>query len=858
MPEKVDIYLGSSLLVIGLPVIVSQYVKEKLTFQNPEYLEIIKRSRSEEEKLSKLAITEEFLRFYEEDYENSIYKIPLGFYENLVNYLKSLSIPYNIHNISEDILVSYPNKTVHLRPYQKEPVEQAIKEFRTNPSFLLVSKAGSGKAQPLDSLILTPYGFKLMKDLKIGDDISCPVTGGTNKILGIYPQGIKKVYEITFSDGTKAESCGEHLWPVRTFNDDRKRNNDKDEYRILSLNEIKQLVDSSKKNQHNRCWIPLSNPIEFIKTELPIDPYIMGILLGDGTIGRKIISLSSTEEDISKAFIKYCVSLGLIVNRYGKGEFRPTTGTKYGGKNRNILLNKCRSLGLCGKKSWEKRIPQAYLHSSKEDRLELLRGLLDTDGNADKYGFPRLISTSLGLIKDATYLVQSLGGKATIACEIEPTTRIIKNKEYKIRRIYHLRIYLPQFRVFNLSRKQKTIDEIAVKVRKVSVKKKFIRSIEYKRETECQCIMINAEHGLYITNDFNVTHNTVMALEIARRLKQRTLWLTDLTMLYNQAIDRVEEFLGIDRSAIGEIRPGIVKIGEQITVGMIPTIYSFSDEKISSISNRFGLVITDEAVSIPTKRFFGVVSKFESRYKLGLTALAHREDGLTEAIFSIIGNPKIQPVPGGIVYPKVIKRITGSKYYVRPDLLDKYKFLLDRKITSDKKRNSLIVDDIALYNEKFITVVLTRSVDHMENLRKELYSKYKIDSCMIHSKQNAKTNLSEKETFESKQKRTMFATFNMLKKGYDYIYIDRLVFAFPISSKEWVVQSVGRATRAAPGKRGAIVLDYLDDSEMLKAQAGIRERVYREEGLHVVTKTEKEYLNDDDKSWLFGEDDQQR
>jgi superfamily II DNA or RNA helicase len=190
--------------------------------------------------------------------------------------------------------------------------------------------------------------------------------------------------------------------------------------------------------------------------------------------------------------------------------------------------------------------------------------------------------------------------------------------------------------------------------------------------------------------------------------------------------------------------------------------------------------------------------------------------------------------------------------------LDKYKFILDRKIISDKKRNSLIVDDIALYNDHFTTVVLTRSVDHMEALKQELYAKYKIDACMIHSKQNAKINLAEKEIFESRQKRIMFATFNMLKKGYDNIYINRLIFAFPISSKEWVVQSVGRATRAAPGKKGALVLDYLDDCEMLKAQAGIRERVYREEGLHVTTKTEKEYLNADDKSWLFGEDDQQR
>jgi len=152
---------------------------------------------------------------------------------------------------------------------------------------------GGGKALSLDCKILTTNGYKLMKDITLNDEVITPT--GKSKITGIYPQGIQDIYEIIFSDGTKIESTLDHLWAVRSAKD--KYN--KKEFKIFSLKQILNSglhrINCKKSAQH---FIPITEPIkDFNNKTLPIHPYLLGVLIGDGSLSTSV-SFTTIDKEI--------------------------------------------------------------------------------------------------------------------------------------------------------------------------------------------------------------------------------------------------------------------------------------------------------------------------------------------------------------------------------------------------------------------------------------------------------------------------------------------------------------------------------------------------------------------------------
>lgn len=170
-------------------------------------------------------------------------------------------------------------------------------------AILLTGWTGSGKAQPLDSLVLTPTGFRRMGHIHIGDVLLAP-DGKTTRVTGVFPQGEKDIYRVTFCDGRSVESCGDHLWKVWRHQPryetgkshaTRRRLSDAD-WAVLPLSEIKAWFDKGKR-QATRAAVPLVEPfsIEHPEQSLPIPPYALGALLGDGHLAD-IVSLSTADE----------------------------------------------------------------------------------------------------------------------------------------------------------------------------------------------------------------------------------------------------------------------------------------------------------------------------------------------------------------------------------------------------------------------------------------------------------------------------------------------------------------------------------------------------------------------------------
>lgn len=399
----------------------------------------------------------------------------------------------------------------HKNEIQKK-LTQAIK---TSDVTICTGPAGTGKAQPLDSLILTPNGWVTMGDIKLGDYV-IGVNGLPIKVDGVYPQGIKDIYLITFSDGTTTECCGEHLWLTHTYEErnKRKRITDDNGKRITigkeySKGSVKNTIDImnslivGKKSQKVNHSIPIVKPIKFNNKEVEVNPYLLGCLLGDGSFTNSSIQFTTNDIEIVDIIKDVLPNNHIIKEKCHQGYTIKSIGVK-----KNKITEYLRKVNLYGLTSSDKFIPEEYLINDIDTRLEILRGLLDTDGSVDKKtGTPIFYSTSKQLIKDVTFIVQSLGGIVKKTQKIGKYKKLNGElKECKV--IYNLHINLPNGIIpFKLNRKI-----ILLKERVKYTPIRYIKNVEFIGNKEAQCISVNDKEHLYLTNDCIVTHNTMLSV----------------------------------------------------------------------------------------------------------------------------------------------------------------------------------------------------------------------------------------------------------------------------------------------------------------------------------------------------------
>ncbi|HEX5081953.1 MAG TPA: PhoH family protein [Blastocatellia bacterium] len=367
-----------------------------------------------------------------------------------------------------------------------------------------------GRSQPLDSLLMTPGGWRKMGEIKVGDFV-IGSDGKPTEVIGVFPQGKKTVYRLTMTDGASVVACAEHLWQVKTM-EDKRRNRPP---RVL---ETQEMLGNFRRYHQYRYELPvLSAPTEFSWQPVPIEPYSLGLLLGDGCISDKtspgfttadaelVMSLQAGLSGMSlqfrrKSAIDYVISNPLA----GKG------GNKFEAI-RNPLTQALRELRLAGTVSSTKFIPETYLYNSAEVRIALLQGLLDTDGGpTTQEGRTCRIqysTTSERLKDDMIFLVRSLGGVASWrkrkAEGRKPGFANGRPVPYRTD-AYVLNIRLPEnIKPFRLDRKAEIYEKGCGRPMR------FIKNIEYIGEAETQCIRVAAPDSLYVTDDFILTHNTL-------------------------------------------------------------------------------------------------------------------------------------------------------------------------------------------------------------------------------------------------------------------------------------------------------------------------------------------------------------
>ncbi len=413
-----------------------------------------------------------------------------------------------------------------LLPAQKHAAAAVLTRLERAREAIIVGEMGTGKAQPLDCKVLTLTGWKRMGDIKEGDEVVDP-EGGTARVVGVYPQGMKDIYRVTFSDGSQTECCNEHVWQVLT--PERKWRNHSPQ--LFELREIKNKLFSQSTNA--RYFIPLVKPIEFEEKPLPLDPYLLGALIGDGGLSSGNPKLTSADDEIIQEAAA-ALPDGVSFKVQGKYDYRISskyrtdskrTGSKRRCLNSNPVTSALRKLGLMGHRSETKFIPKRYLFSSVNSRIALLQGLLDTDGTigGQPDGFTGHITYSTvseKLARDITELVQSLGGTAKLTTRIP---RYTHNGEKRYGQLaYQLNIKLPEcIQPFRLTRK---LERVRPRT-KYGVTRAMVK-IEYVGKKEAQCIALDSENQLYVTDDYIVTHNTTIGAAVAAgRHARRTIVL---------------------------------------------------------------------------------------------------------------------------------------------------------------------------------------------------------------------------------------------------------------------------------------------------------------------------------------------
>ena len=241
-----------------------------------------------------------------------------------------------------------------------------------------------GKALPMDANILTPNGWVKNKDIKIGQKV-CSVDGTESYVTHIFKRGVRDMYNITFNDGRVVKCCGEHLWEV--YHPDLAKP------MVINTLDIKRRQAGTK--YHNRMRIPKFCGEFGEKKNYLIHPYVLGVLIGDGSLSK---GLTWTKpDDFIEEKIRSLVGSKYTVKK-AAGKYSHRIMTPRG--QRNEMLEELERLGLKNTNSKERFIPKEYLDSCREQRLGLLNGLMDTDGFADKNGRCEYSTSSEQLAKD--------------------------------------------------------------------------------------------------------------------------------------------------------------------------------------------------------------------------------------------------------------------------------------------------------------------------------------------------------------------------------------------------------------------------------------------------------------------------
>lgn len=332
------------------------------------------------------------------------------------------------------------------------------------------------KGLACDTPIFTTDGWKTMLDLQVGDYVFSP-SGWPVKVKGKSGIHHRDCYKITFDDSSSLISDNVHLWQVNVGQVGYRKAEVVDTETLFKYKADKKIIT-----------IPVAKPIQLVEADLPIDPYLLGCWIGDGTRGRSEICISEKKDKIVAAFEESGFKMSLQDNRNSCNHYYIADGFRA----------KLLSLNIGN----DKIIPEQYFMGSINQRLELLRGLMDTDGN---WNIKRN-QVQINLINDklADQLVRLV---ASLGMRVYRTKQ--KGTGFGKSFVKDMVTFTPnEFNVFKLN--DFNADKNAANIGGTGFsKRRAIRSIEKCEQVPTCCIEVDSEDAMFLAgNDFIPTHNS--------------------------------------------------------------------------------------------------------------------------------------------------------------------------------------------------------------------------------------------------------------------------------------------------------------------------------------------------------------
>ena len=377
-------------------------------------------------------------------------------------------------------------------------IDKRIKGFRGGNLIIVGARPGMGKAQPLTSKILLESGdWKDMGSLQVGDRLAS-ADGARSQIEGVYPQGVRPIYQVILSDGRRVECDLEHLWAVTSCKFKG----------VLTLTTAELIEKISTERYTNRIRLVPHNG-EFGKEEdLGIDPWLLGFLIGDGCLRKGSVRFSTSEQYILGR-VRSSLSDGHIVKHVAKYDYSITKDNIC-----NEVLRWMGENGLVGTCAADKRIPGQVFTAAKHVRQGVLAGLLESDGwvqnNSVQYS-----TASVGLAEDISSLARSLGGCASR--RLKTDCKYSYRGEARTGQPAHI-LTIQLDGLSNLLRSPRLIKNISTRAKTCAP---IIRGIEYVRDDEARCIKVSHPSSLYITDGYTVTHNTTYGMGLVKHAAQK-------------------------------------------------------------------------------------------------------------------------------------------------------------------------------------------------------------------------------------------------------------------------------------------------------------------------------------------------
>lgn len=366
-------------------------------------------------------------------------------------------------------------------------------QFKDGDLIIYGAFTSHGKALSISTPIPTPSGWTTMNDLKIGEIIFSD-TGEQCKIIAITEVMYDRpCYKVTFSDSTSIIADESHQWLTMTAEDRRKG-------QLGSIKTTKEIQNTILKSQGRlNHSISTNKSLHCQYTNLPIDPYLYGVWCGDGASLHATITIG--EPEVVSLVTKAAQGHGWEVKKYGNSiTFGISGGMQATLRQMEVLGNK--------------RIPQNYLRASVQQRIALLRGLMDSDGYVSKIGDCEFTTIHKTIAESVAELIRSLGCKVNIREGDAKLNGKFISKKYRL-------IFCPPFQVFKLSRKARVLTEANAKKvhHKVAKNQKhYIQSVEFIGSVPVRCIEVDSPSKLFLCGERMVpTHNSVLLRHNAYR-----------------------------------------------------------------------------------------------------------------------------------------------------------------------------------------------------------------------------------------------------------------------------------------------------------------------------------------------------